>query len=82
MSNFVHAPSFANARKVDVSERQVKKLGQYETQISKSHLLIFPTNNRLLAGTIYIRFLINLKAIYRQKKMKEIDFLTPFFGDR
>ena len=32
-------------------------------------------DKRLLAGTIYIRFLIYLKAIYEQK-MKEIDFST------
>ena len=42
---------------------------------SKTNLLIFLTNKRLLAGTIHIRFLIYLKAIYEQK-MKEIDFST------
>ena len=68
LSKFLHADSFANARKVDVSEYHVKILGQ-------SDFLIFLTNNRLLAGTIYIRFLIYLKAVYEQK-MKEIYFLT------
>ena len=68
MSKFLHADSFANARKVDVSEYHVKILGQ-------SDFLIFLTNNRLLAGTIYIRFLIYLKAVYEQK-MKEIYFST------
>ena len=51
------------------------KLGQSETLTSKTDLLIFLTNKRLLAGTIYIRFLIYLKATYEQK-MKEIDFST------
>ena len=37
--------------------------------------LIFHANNKLLAGTIYFRFLIYLKAIHEQK-MKEIDFST------
>ena len=43
--------------------------------VSKTDLLIFLTNNRLLAGTIYVRFLIYLKAVYEQK-MKEIYFST------
>ena len=68
VSKFLHADSFANARKVDVSEYHVKILEQ-------SDFLIFLTNNRLLAGTIYIRFLIYLKAVYEQK-MKEIYFST------
>ena len=42
---------------------------------SKTNFLIFLTNNSLLARTIYIRFLINLKAVYEQK-MKEIYFST------
>ena len=46
-----------------------------ETPTSKTNLLIFLTNKRLLAATIYITFLIYLKAIYEQK-MKEIDFST------
>ena len=41
----------------------------------KTDLLIFVTNKRLFAGTIYITFLIYLTAIYEQK-MKEIDFST------
>ena len=40
-----------------------------ENQSSK-----FLTNKWLLAGTAYIRFLIYLKAIYMNKKMKEIYF--------
>ena len=75
MSKFLHADSFANARKVDVSEYQIKELGPSETPTSKTDFLIFLTNNRLLAGTIYIRFLIYLKAVYEQK-MKEIYFST------
>ena len=56
-----------NTRKVDVSEFQVKNQGQSETPTSKT------TNKRLLAGlTIYIRFLMYLKATYGQ-----IHFLTP-----
>ena len=51
------------------------RLGQSETPTSKNDLLIFLTNKRLLAGTIYIRFLIYVTAIYEQK-MKEIDFST------
>ena len=69
-SKFLHAASFANARIVNVSE-----LGQSETPTSKTDLLIFLTNKKLSAGTIYFRFLIYLKAIYEQK-MKEIDFST------
>ena len=42
---------------------------------SKTDLLIFLTNKKLSAGTIYFRFLIYLKAIYEQK-MKEINFWT------
>ena len=51
------------------------KIRQSETPTSNTNLLIFLTNKRLLAGTIYIRCLIYLKAIYEQK-MKEIDFST------
>ena len=51
------------------------RLGQSETPTSKNDLLIFLTNKRYLAGTIYIRFLIYLTAICEQK-MKEIDFST------
>ena len=51
------------------------KLGQSETLTSKTDLLIFLSDKRLLAATIYIRFLIRLTAIYEQK-MKETDFLT------
>ena len=75
MSKFLHADSFANPRKVDVSEYHVKILGQSETPTSKTDFLIFLTNNRPLGGTIYIRFLIYLKAVYEQK-MKEIYFST------
>ena len=74
-SKFLRAASFANARKVNVSEFQVKKLGQSETPTSKTDLLIFLTNKTLPAGTIYFRFLIYLKAIWEQK-IKEIDFST------
>ena len=49
----------------------------FETPTSKTDRLNFLTNKRLLAGTIYIRFFIDLKAIYGQKKkIKEIDFST------
>ena len=51
------------------------KLGHLQTPTSKSDRLIFLPNKRLLAGTIYTRFLIYLKAIYGQK-IKEIDFST------
>ena len=51
------------------------KIRESETPTSKNDLLSFLTNKRLLAGTIYIRFLIYLTAIYEQK-MKEIDFST------
>ena len=51
------------------------KLGQSETATSKTDLLIFLTNKKLSAGTIYFRFLIYLKAIYEQN-VKEIDFST------
>ena len=34
---------------------------------SKTDLLFFLTNKRLSAGTIYVRFLIYLKAIHEQK---------------
>ena len=51
------------------------KLRQSETPTSKTNLLIFLKNKRLLTGTIYNRFLIFLKAIYEQK-MEEIDFST------
>ena len=36
----------------------------------------FLENKRLFARTTYIRLLIYLKAIYRQKKMEEINFST------
>ena len=48
---------------------------QSETATLKTDLLIFLTNKKLSAGTIYFRFLIYLKATYEQK-MKEIDFST------
>ena len=70
VSKFLRADSFANARKVDVNE-----LEPSETPKSKTDFLIFLTNNRFLAGTIYIRFLIYAKAVYEQK-MKEIYFST------
>ena len=44
-----------------------RNLGQSETSTSKTDLLIFLTNKRLLTGKIYIRFLTYLKAIYRKK---------------
>ena len=50
-----------------------------ETPTSKTDLLIFLTNKRLLAGTIYRRFLIYLKAMkHEPKKIKEIYFLTLY----
>ena len=49
---------------------RLKICQQSETPTSKTDLLIF-----LSAGTIYIRFLIYLKAVDEQK-MKEIDFST------
>ena len=52
------------------------KLEQYEIPTSKTDLVIFLTDKRLLAGTIYIRFLICLIAI-NGKKMKGIDFSAP-----
>ena len=39
---------------------------QSETPTSKTDLLFFLTNKRLSAGTIYVRFLIYLKALYEQ----------------
>ena len=74
-SKFLHAASFANAKIVNVSEFIGLKLGQSETSTLKTDLLIFLTNKKLSAGTIYFRFLIYPKAIYEQK-MKEIDFWT------
>ena len=44
-----------------------KKLGQSETLTSKTDLLIFLTNKKLLAGTIHLRFLIYLKAPMNKK---------------
>ena len=40
---------------------------QSETPTSKTDLLFFVTKKRLSAGTIYVSFLIYLKAIYEQK---------------
>ena len=45
------------------------------TLTTKTDVLIFLKTKKLLAGTIHIRYLIYLKAIYGQK-MKEIDFST------
>ena len=45
------------------------------TPTTKTDVLIFLKNKKLLAGTIHIRYLIYLKAIYGQKT-KEIDFST------
>ena len=45
------------------------------TTTSKTDLLVFLTNKRFLEETIYIRFLIYLKAFYEQK-MKEVHFST------
>ena len=45
----------------------------------KTVIVTFLENKRLFARTTYIRLLIYLKAIYRQK-MKEIDFLTSCYG--
>ena len=72
VSKFLHAASFANARKVTVNEFQVKNYGAVWgplklSRTSKTDLLTFLTNKKLLAGTIYFRFLIYLKAIYEQK---------------
>ena len=61
------AALFPNAKKITVSECQVNKLGHSENPTSKTDVLIFLTNKRLLAGTIYIRFLTYLKAIQGQK---------------
>ena len=38
----------------------------YKIPTSKTDFLSLLTNKRLLAGTIYIRFLIYLKAVYEQ----------------
>lgn len=48
---------------------------------SKTDVLIFLTNKRLLAGTIYIRFLIYLKAIQGQKWKKSTIQLLPWNQD-
>lgn len=48
---------------------------------SKTDVLIFLTNKRLLAGTIYIRFLIYLKAIQGQKWKKSTIHLPPWNQD-
>ena len=39
--------------------------------VLENHILIFLANKTVLAGTIYTRFLIYLKAIYGPKKIKE-----------
>ena len=68
MSKFLHAASFANARKLDVTIPRISclKLGQSATPTSKTDVIVL-TNKRPTAGTIFIRFLIYLKAIYGQK---------------
>ena len=45
------------------------------TLTTKTDVLFFLKTKKLLQGTIHIRYLIYLKAIYGQK-MKEIDFST------
>ena len=52
------------------------KNGHFETATTKTDILTFLENKRVFARTTYIRLLIYLKAIYGQKKMKEIDFST------
>ena len=81
VSKFLHAASFANARKVDVSEFKVKNWGSLRLRHQKNDLLIFLTNKRHLAGTIDIRFLIYLTAIYEQNmklNCHEIKILVDF----
>ena len=53
------------------------KLGQYETPTSKTDLVIILTDKRLLAGTIYIRFLICLIAINGKTRKELIFQLLP-----
>ena len=47
-----------------------QKLGHFEIPTSKTYILSFLANKRLLAEKIYITFLIYLKAIYGQKWKK------------
>jgi len=56
-------------------EFHVDDLGSLRLRHRKPDVLIVLTNKRPTAGTIFIRFLIYLKAIYGQI-MKEIDFST------
>ena len=62
------------------------KIRPSETQTSKTDILIFLSNKKVLVGAIYITFFIYLKAIFGQK-LKEIDFSTlpiqcSIFSDR
>ena len=50
-----------------------KKIGNLETPTTKTDILIFLKQEKLLAGTIHIKYLISLKAMYGEN-MKEIDF--------
>lgn len=77
----LHAALFPNARKIFVSECQVNKWGHSKNPTPKTDVLVFLTNKRLLAGTIYIRFLIYLKAIQGQKWKKSTIQLLPWNQD-
>ena len=52
-----------------------KYRGHFEGPSTKTDILTFLENKSFFARTTYIRLLIYLKAIYRQK-MKEIDFFN------
>ena len=73
--NSVHGKCPNFSMRLHLRTRGRLKLGQSETATSKTDLLIFLSNKKLSAGTIYFRFLIYLKAVYEQK-MKEIDLST------
>ena len=64
VSKFLFAALFAKASRVDVSKFRDS---YFETLTTKTNILTFLENKRLFARTTYIRLLIYLKAIYRQK---------------
>lgn len=78
VSKFLRAALFSNARKVEVSEFQVKNYA-----ILRLNILIFlpnKTDKRLLAGTIDIAFFfffLPKSYLWTKQKMKEMYFSTP-----
>lgn len=73
VSKFLRAALIANERQIDVGKISGKKLGNFVTPTTKTDILIFLKQEKLLAGTIHIKYLISLKAMYGEN-MKEIDF--------